>query len=139
VLVASSRGGTYAADLIQSGSWAGPTLLLSAMSTAQCCKEGLALLVAHGTRDGTNPIHRVRQDVELATPGLVLLREFDDDHSLHSIVESDKLKELVQEAYELGSRVKEVMVSQKEAPRTCKPPADTRVSLLAQITARHKD
>ena len=33
VLVASSRGGKYAAALINSGDWKGPTLLISAMAT----------------------------------------------------------------------------------------------------------
>jgi len=30
-----------------------------------------------GVNDGTNPIHRVREDVEMGTAGLIQLREFD--------------------------------------------------------------
>jgi len=37
VLIASSRGGKFIAELIQRGIWKGPTLLISAMSVRTLC------------------------------------------------------------------------------------------------------
>lgn len=37
LLIACSRGGKYAAELLHTGAWTGPTMLCSAMSTTQAC------------------------------------------------------------------------------------------------------
>src|SRR5690606_33182301 len=54
VLVAGSRGGKVVAELVNSGTWKGPTLLVSAMHTSKILSEGSApVLIAHATGDGT--------------------------------------------------------------------------------------
>lgn len=146
LLLASSRGGKVAGHLLSSGMWRGPTLLLSAMSTAQCCSvEGVALLLAHGVRDGTNPIHRVREDVQSGTPGLIALREFDDDHHLGSISREGVLKELIREVVTMNDRVA-ACVAAHENEKKLRQPAKKghlgsggRMALFSEIISRRKD
>lgn len=74
--------------------------------TTECCSvRGVPIVLAHGTKDGTNPIHRVREDVGLGTKGLVLLHEYEDDHGLAVIESGNTLLELLEEAYVLQSKV----------------------------------
>jgi len=99
ILVASSRGGKYAAALLSSGFWRGPTFLISAMATTDCCAVEAPMLLCHGTRDKTNVIERVRNDV--ASSAWAKLVEFEDDHSLHKLVDGGRFDALLHECYEM--------------------------------------
>eukprot|EP00012_Vannella_robusta_P013512 CAMPEP_0206202780 /NCGR_PEP_ID=MMETSP0166-20121206/12397_1 /ASSEMBLY_ACC=CAM_ASM_000260 /TAXON_ID=95228 /ORGANISM="Vannella robusta, Strain DIVA3 518/3/11/1/6" /LENGTH=189 /DNA_ID=CAMNT_0053621811 /DNA_START=606 /DNA_END=1172 /DNA_ORIENTATION=+ len=102
VIIGCSRGGKYVGELVNRNMWKGPMLLISAMGTRHCCEsntENIPLLLCHGTQDGTNPIHRVRMDVQQCQTAKLV--EFDDDHSLRSLVHQDLLAGLVQQCYDM--------------------------------------
>lgn len=102
VIIGSSRGGKYIGELLNRKVWKGPILLISAMGTRFCCEsntEGAQLLICHGTKDGTNPIYRVRADVEQCSTAKLI--EYEDNHSLHILVNDDLLAGLIQQCYEM--------------------------------------
>jgi hypothetical protein len=102
VVLASSRGGKLAAKLLEATICTCPVVLVSAMGTrAAVAVPGAVVLLVHGTRDGTNPIERVRRDAASSTTARLV--EYDDTHSLRSC-EPD-LCGLVLEAYAMGRGV----------------------------------
>ncbi|ELR16239.1 uncharacterized protein ACA1_336920 [Acanthamoeba castellanii str. Neff] len=136
----ASRGGKLAAAVLRRGLWKGPTLLVSAMSTTECCSvQGVPIVLAHGTRDGTNPIHRVRDDVQLGTKGLLVLHEFDDDHHLGSIELGDTFRQLLEEVYALQFKVAECVAADDRAGTKESSAGGGRMALFEQITARRKN
>lgn len=101
VVVGSSFGGALAVLLLVRGAWAGPTLLLAQASarfdTTLSLPEGVPVLLVHGTRDDVIDIEGSRRLARTGTPGLVRLVEVDDGHRLDSLVEADRLADLVRE------------------------------------------
>jgi alpha-beta hydrolase superfamily lysophospholipase len=101
VVVGSSFGGALAVLLLVRGAWAGPTLLLAQASarfdTTLALPEGVPVLLVHGTRDDVIDIEGSRRLARTGTPGLVRLVEVDDGHRLDSLVETDRLADLVRE------------------------------------------
>eukprot|EP01089_Gocevia_fonbrunei_P019735 TRINITY_DN7083_c0_g1_i1.p1 TRINITY_DN7083_c0_g1~~TRINITY_DN7083_c0_g1_i1.p1 ORF type:complete len:253 (-),score=40.69 TRINITY_DN7083_c0_g1_i1:46-804(-) len=97
ILIAGSRGGYVCTELLTQGLWKGPLLLISAMCTLQICSvPNVPILIAHGTNDGTNPIHLVRDNVTMSQ--WVLLKEFEGQGHDLRIIEEDEgklLEELV--------------------------------------------
>jgi alpha/beta superfamily hydrolase len=104
VLVGSSFGGAVGVALLQRRVWCGPTLLLA--QAAQHCglapelPDGAHVWLVHGRDDDVVDIEDSRALARSGTPGLVRLIEVDDDHSLHGMVESGRLVELVRELFQ---------------------------------------
>jgi alpha/beta superfamily hydrolase len=101
VLVGSSFGGAVAVALLQRGVWRGPTLLLAQAAQhfglAPQLPEGVCVWLVHGSGDDVVDIADSRALARSGTPGLVRLIEVDDDHSLHRMVDSGRLVELVRQ------------------------------------------
>ena len=101
VLVGSSFGGAVAVALLQRCVWRGPTLLLA--QAAQHCglaaklPEGVHIWLVHGRDDDVVDIGESRVLGRSGTPDLVRLIEVDDDHSLHCMVESGQLADVVRD------------------------------------------
>jgi hypothetical protein len=96
IMIASSRGGEYAAALVQANEWMGPLFLISALHTSKLCTahDGLLpILSAHGTKDGINSIERVRADVSISKTAS--LHEFEDGHDLGQLVTSGQFEPLL--------------------------------------------
>jgi hypothetical protein len=106
VIIASSRGGKYAAELVSGNIWRKPLILVGAMSTSSTIVPQVPIVVCHGIFDSTNPIERVREDVELGTPGLIELQEFDSGHDL-GVLSSDAsvLPSLIHRALKLEQKL----------------------------------
>jgi alpha/beta superfamily hydrolase len=101
VLVGSSFGGAVAVALLGSGKWRGPTLLLAPaqrhFGVEESLPPGVAVIVAHGTRDDVVDIEGSRGLVRSSSAEWAELLEVDDDHRLESLVTSGRLAELVRE------------------------------------------
>jgi hypothetical protein len=105
VLVASSRGGAYAAELIARKLWSGATMLLSCSSTSRCVTmdvggnvtaAGVPVFMVHAALDGIYPIDPVRQECSgFKTAQLV---EVNDTHGLTSLT-GERLCELIRQAH----------------------------------------
>jgi len=107
-LVGSSFGGAVALALLQRGLFSGPTVLL-APAHVHFGVEGripdrLRVLVVHGSRDAVVPIDDSRALARTGTPGRVELVEVDDEHRLATLLERDRLADLVRRAFVLGAR-----------------------------------
>ena len=104
VLVGSSFGGAVAVALLQRRVWLGPTLLLAQAAQhfrlAAELPEGVHVWLVHGQGDDVVDIADSRALARSGTPDLVRLIEVDDDHSLHRLVESGRLAEVVCELFE---------------------------------------
>jgi len=101
------------------------------MSTSQAIIPGIPIVLAHGIKDGTNPIERVREDVNQGSPGLVILKEFDDFHGLHVIDSEEMLSNLVNEAIQLKN-----VKPNEEENKPYKPAP--RVALFNELTKKNK-
>jgi len=130
VLIGSSRGGKLVAELIKREAWKGPTVLISAMSTSECCKSHLPIVLAHGTQDVTIPLQLVELDVDACKSNTIKLHKYEDDHSLRSIFESGEIRTLIEEAYSLRDSVE---TTQKASP------LPSRADMLSQIKLRKKN
>jgi hypothetical protein len=96
-LIASSRGGKLAAELLERGALTrGSVIAISALATTQMIAAAAAqtdvkLLMLHGAFDRTNTIDRVRLDVMNVTKGgannIKLVVFPNDGHSLHTCAE----------------------------------------------------
>lgn len=99
VVVGSSYGGAVAVALLGRGLWRGPTLLLAPaaekLGIANVLPEGVAVMVAHGTRDEIIPLEDSRALTATGTAALVQLVEVEDGHRLQSLVDSGALGMLV--------------------------------------------
>jgi alpha/beta superfamily hydrolase len=106
VLVGSSFGGAVALTLLQRGLWHGPTLLLAQAALRQGLSpflpEGVPVWLVHGVHDDVVDIEDSRTLARTGTPALVRLIEADDDHSLHGMVGSGRLVEIVRELFEVS-------------------------------------
>ena len=106
VLVGSSFGGGVAVALLQRELWRGPTLLLA--QAALWCKlppwlpDGVHIWLVHGIHDDVVPIDDSRLLAHSGTAALVRLLEVDDDHSLHGLVDSERLVAIVRELFQAG-------------------------------------
>ena len=103
VLVGSSFGGAVAVAILQRGVWRGPTLLLAQAAQhfglAPQLPEGVHVWLVHGQRDDVVDIEDSRALARSGTPDRVRLIEVDDDHSLHGMVESGQLADVVRELF----------------------------------------
>lgn len=110
VLVGSSFGGAVAVALLQRGIWRGPTLLLAQaaqhFSLAPRLPEGVHVWLVHGRHDDVVDIEESRALARSGTPDVVRLIEVDDDHSLHGMVESGQLADIVRELAETAARAR---------------------------------
>jgi len=99
VLVGSSFGGAVAVELIRRGDWNGPTLLLAPalrfVGGHQALPPGVPVVVVHGTRDDVVPIEDSRALSQTGSQPLVELVEVDDEHRLASLLQGERLAELV--------------------------------------------
>ena len=89
VVVGSSYGGAVALELLRSGAWKGPTVLLCpahrlvaarAGTSAEKPSLGAHVVVVHGARDTTVPL---ADSVELVRSTKATLLQVDDDHRLN--------------------------------------------------------
>ena len=131
VMIACSRGGKYAGKVIVQGLWKGPTFLISALSTAECCVSGVPVLVCHGTLDKTNAIERVRGDV--AASSTAQLEEIEDNHSLHKLVDEDLFNSLLSRCHQM--QFQEPKLVQARAPVARAPAMG---ALFAEMRAKKK-
>merc|ERR1711934_1188780 len=132
VIIGSSRGGKYIGELLSRKIWKKPMLLISAMGTRLCCEsntENIPLLFCHGTQDGTNPIHRVRMDIEQCNTAKLI--EFDADHSLRILVEDDLLAGIIRQCYDM-------QFEEVKAPVAKKPSRPAMGALFAQIHKKRR-
>jgi alpha/beta superfamily hydrolase len=101
VVVGSSFGGAVALTLLQSGAWAGPTLLLApaidAFGVSPELPENADVTVVHGTGDTVVSIVSSRRLVQSAKSKRARLLEVDDTHRLESLTSGEKLADLVRE------------------------------------------
>ncbi|MCO5170733.1 MAG: hypothetical protein M9894_30770 [Planctomycetes bacterium] len=101
VVVGSSFGGALAVVLLVRGAWAGPTLLLAQASARfdpnLRLPDAVPALLVHGTRDDVIDIEGSRRLARTGTPGLVRLVEVDDGHRLGTLLEGERLADLVRE------------------------------------------
>jgi len=103
ILIFSSRGSLYASSLLKSQDWSGPSFCISGLNTTGLClafDSSLVCTLVHGIHDTTYSIDRVRSDVQMSN--VAYLREYDDDHSLESLVTSGEFAGLLIELYERG-------------------------------------
>jgi alpha/beta superfamily hydrolase len=104
VLVGSSFGGAVAVALLQRGAWSGPTMLLAQAAVRRGLPVQLPadvhVWLVHGRQDEIIDVEDSRRLADSSASGLVRLIEVDDDHSLHGLVDSGRLVELVRELYE---------------------------------------
>ena len=102
VVVGSSFGGAVALELLTSGAWKGPTLLLCPAHrkvagrawspTPKLPAEASKVLVVHGYQDETVPIDDSRSLVRGTTTKLI---EVDDGHRLAATATPDRFKEWI--------------------------------------------
>lgn len=95
VLIGSSFGGAVAVNLLRSGAWKGPTLLLAQAYAlyvgedrvpAAGLPENRLITLVHGTEDSIVPISGSRALSRTGTDGLVTLIEIDgDEHRLETL------------------------------------------------------
>ena len=101
VVVGSSFGGAVLYSLLRSGVWRGPSLFLAQaalkLDPHASLPAGVPVLLVHGTGDDVIPIAHSRRLAATGDPGHVRLLEVDDGHRLLSLVESDRLAELIRE------------------------------------------
>lgn len=102
VVVGSSFGGAVVVALLQRGVHSGPTVLLAPAARAfgleQRLPHGVRVIVAHGTRDTIVDPADSRALAATGSPELVELIEVDDEHRLQSLVDTERLAELVRSA-----------------------------------------
>ena len=108
VVVGSSFGGLVAVQLLASGAWRGPTLLLAQASFRldpdASLPEGVPVLLVHGTRDEVIPVEHSRRLATTGTPKLVRYVEVDDTHRLLSLIETGLLADYVREVAAQGAQ-----------------------------------
>eukprot|EP01129_Flabellula_baltica_P001568 TRINITY_DN11524_c0_g1_i1.p1 TRINITY_DN11524_c0_g1~~TRINITY_DN11524_c0_g1_i1.p1 ORF type:complete len:193 (+),score=43.21 TRINITY_DN11524_c0_g1_i1:79-657(+) len=97
IIIASSRGGKYLYQLIERGIYKGACLLISCMHTSGIIRPGIPFVVVHGVEDHTNPVFRVRMDMENASEEIARLVELEEGHSLGGLFEGDLLEGLLVE------------------------------------------
>lgn len=101
VLVGSSFGGAVAAALLQRGSWHGPTVLLAPalepFGVEPSLPAGAPVVIVHGIADDIVPIEASRRLARACDPAWVTLVEVDDGHRLGSLLESERLADIVRE------------------------------------------
>jgi pimeloyl-ACP methyl ester carboxylesterase len=102
VVVGSSFGGAIAVLLLSRGAWRGPTLLLAQASDrlgVLALPMDVPVLLVHGTKDDVVDIAGSRRLARTGTSGLVRLIEVDDGHRLSSLLEGERLADLVREVH----------------------------------------
>jgi alpha/beta superfamily hydrolase len=104
VLVGSSFGGAVAVELLRSGAWRGPTLLLAQAAVKRdptaCLPAGVPIWLVHGRDDALIDVADSRALLATGDPKWVRLFEVDDDHGLHASVQNGRLIGIVQELLE---------------------------------------
>lgn len=99
VLVGSSFGGAVALAMLQRGLYQGATVLLCPAyrhyGLEARIPEAVRVVIVHGTRDELVPVEDSRALAATGTRGLVELVVVDDEHRLHSLLETDALASLV--------------------------------------------
>eukprot|EP01083_Nonionella_stella_P306872 1076414_1 len=100
VVIASSRGGFYAASLLNHDLQCA-FLLLSAMCTQKCCVANKPILLYHAENDGINDINKVKEQCK-SYPFSKLIIAPNDTHSLESLKgeNNTKINELVLQSIE---------------------------------------
>ncbi len=105
VLVGESFGGTIVYDLIKSGKWSGPCVLI-APEIKKMGREGAAIppgvgpvIILHGQDDQQVDPRDSKELVECSHGNpLVKLYLVDDDHTVRKTIERDQLKDFILEA-----------------------------------------
>jgi pimeloyl-ACP methyl ester carboxylesterase len=97
VVVGSSFGGAVVVELLRSGAWQGPTLLLAQaalkMNPEAVLPPGADVILVHGSLDTVvDPQH---SRTLAATSGSARLIEIEDEHRLVTLTEGERLAELV--------------------------------------------
>lgn len=99
VLVGSSFGGAIAVELLRTGAWRGPTLLLAQAAVGYDANarlpDAVHVWLVHGTADRLIPLADSRQLAATGAAPFVQLFEVDDDHPLRKYVASGGLVEHV--------------------------------------------
>ena len=102
VVVGSSYGGAVLCELLQTGHWSGPTLLLAPAARlynpSARLPADVPVVIVHGLRDEVVPIEHSRALVATRKPQRTWLHEVDDDHRLTRTVSSGRLIEYVRQA-----------------------------------------
>ena len=108
VIVASSFGGAVAVELLRSGAWRGPTLLLAQAAVKRDREARLPAEVpvwlVHGRDDVVIDVADSRALASTGDPKWVRLFEVDDDHALHATVQNGRLLVIVRELLESAAR-----------------------------------
>ena len=101
LLVGSSFGGAVVVELLRTGEWRGPTLLLAQAARrhdpAAMLPAGVPVWLVHGRRDAIVDPEDSRALAATGSPDRVRLIEVDDDHRLRSLVSSGELLEIARE------------------------------------------
>ena len=104
LLVGSSFGGAVAVELLRTGAWRGPTLLLAQAALrrdpAARLPAGVPVWLVHGRDDTLIDVADSRALAKTGDPNRVRLFEVDDDHALHATVNSGRLLGIVRELFE---------------------------------------
>ena len=99
VVVGSSFGGAVVLALLEKGLWRGPTLLLAPahrhFSVSEKLPEGFPIWIVHGLRDSIIPVEASRVLASTRSDAGVRLIEVDDEHRLRSLLEENRLADLV--------------------------------------------
>lgn len=104
-----SIGGAVALDLLKTGEWQGPTVLMAPafrhsqhMQTPETPLDiARKVIIIHGTKDTAVDIEDSRKFLEAHQgSGRVTLVEQDDDHDNHKIIDADQLRRLIMESLE---------------------------------------
>ncbi len=95
IVIGSSFGGAVLAALIQRGDWPGPALFLAQAALRRGLDTRLPtqapVWIVHGTRDTVVSVEDSRRLAAANPGGNFRLIEVDDDHSLHTSVDSGAL------------------------------------------------
>jgi hypothetical protein len=108
LLVASSFGGAVAVELLRTGAWRGPTLLLAQAAVKRDpgarLPAGVPVWLVHGRADALIDVADSRVLASTGDAKWVRLFEVDDDHALHASVRNGRLLGIVRELLESAAR-----------------------------------
>ncbi|KAJ3299875.1 hypothetical protein HK104_006423 [Borealophlyctis nickersoniae] len=111
VVVGESFGCAVAHQLIESGKWKGPTVYMCpavhrirerfGITSEPIIPSNVPVVIIHGKHDTVIPYDDTQRLVQNTQSRLVKLHVVDDDHGMRKVVETDELKNYVNEALSL--------------------------------------